>query len=62
VTSLQEFLRVQGTSAAMTTLTGGRADGLEAQRAALVEFAAKIYGRCGAVISARRLRATRAGC
>jgi len=27
----------------MTTLTGGRADGLEAQRAALVEFAAKIY-------------------
>jgi SRSO17 transposase len=43
---LQELLRVRGTSAAMATLTGDlgvSVERLEAQRAALIEFAAEMY-------------------
>jgi SRSO17 transposase len=45
VTSLQGFVRVQGTSAAMAALIGelGAAGALEVQRAGLVEFAAEMY-------------------
>jgi SRSO17 transposase len=44
--SLQGFLREQGTSAAMATVVGDRgvaAEELEAQRVALIEFAAEMY-------------------
>jgi SRSO17 transposase len=46
VTSLQEFVRLQGTCAAMATLVGDlgvAAEALGAQRAALIEFAAEMY-------------------